>query len=544
MFRQLVELLAEAITIRDTNGELVYANRAALAFLGFESLEQLRGRSTVSIMDDYDVEDEQGHTLAHADVPSIRILDGAEVEPMLMRSVNRETGECRWTLLKTTTLRDKNGAMLGVMTVIDDVTAVKTAEIRTRVLAESGRLLASSLAYHQTLLNVASIAVPLLADFCSVDLLNDRGMLERVAAAHHDPGRRQLAAALGSLPPTMLDPEHPALSALYEGRSVHYEQITDAQLGAVVGNGEHLRLMQELAPRSLVIVPMRVPARTIGLMTLATDRSRRRLRHDDLELAEQLGRRAAVAVENSRLLAKLAGVAHTLQQALLPSTLPAVEGWEIASLYRPTETELRIDVGGDFYELFEYEGTWFAILGDVAGKGVTAASLTALMRHGARVAARSGPSPAAILARLDEVLAEQPGNAMATAICMCLHPDHVVISSAGHPPAIIVDRDGRLRDAPRSDPLLGAFEALGRHEESIPIGADELLVLYTDGVIDAAGTHERFGIERLQRLLSEAGRESPDAVLARLDRELSAFSAHSGGDDVAVLALRPRPNAS
>ena len=541
VFRDLVELLAAAITIRDPSGELVYANPAALAFLGFASLEHLRSRSTASIMDEYSVEDEYGRPLEHADVPSVRMIHGDSAEPVLMRAIHRETGDLHWSLLKTTALRDAHGDLIGAMTVIEDVTAVKTAEIRTRVLAESGRLLASSLAYQQTLLNVANIAVPLLADFCSVDLLNDRGLIERVAAAHHDPGRRALAEQLGALAPAVLDPGHPAQHALFTGVAALYENVSDAALAAIVRDEHHLELMRRLAPRSIVIVPMRVPDRTIGLMTLATDRSARRLRRDDLELAEQLGRRAAVAVENSRLHAKLAGVAQTLQQALLPSALPAVPGWEVAALYQPTQTDLRIDVGGDFYELFEHDGTWFVILGDVVGKGVTAASVTALMRHGARVACRTEPSPAAILARLDEALAQQPGGSMATAICMCLHDDHVVMSSAGHPAAMIVAHDGQLREAPGADPLLGAFPDACRHEEEVPIGPDEMLVLYTDGVIDAAGMHERFGVQRLARLLSEMARSSPQSTLDRLDGELAAFSARPGGDDVAVLALRPHP---
>ncbi len=541
MFRQLVERLAEAITIRDLSGELVYANRAALEFLGFESLAQLRTRSTVSIMDEYIVEDERGRPLGHADVPSVRMLHGDPVQPTLMRAVHRETGDLRWTLLKTTALCDPDGELIGAMTVIEDVTDVKNAEIRTRVLAESGRLLASSLAYQQTLTNVANIAVPLLADFCSVDLVNDRAMLERVAAAHYDPRRRSLAAALASLPPASIDRAHPAHRALYTGASVLHENITDAQLAAAVRDGEHLRLMRELAPRSLLIVPMRVPGRTIGLMSLATDRPGRRLRHDDQELAEQLARRAAVAVENSRLHAKLASVVQTLQRALLPAPLPVIPGWDVAALYQPTETELRVDVGGDFYELFEHEGSWFAILGDVAGKGVTSASVTALMRHGARVASRTEPHPASILARLDEALAQQPDHAMATAICLCIHAGLVVMSSAGHPPAIIVAQDGSVREAPSADPLLGAFENAQRHQEDVPIGAHDMLVLYTDGVIDTAGRHDRFGIERLHLLLSTMARSSPREALDRLAAELDAFSAHrGGGDDVAALAMRPR----
>ena len=189
--------------------------------------------------------------------------------------------------------------------------------------------------------------------------------------------------------------------------------------------------------------------------------------HEEAELAEQLGRRAAVAVENSRWHTKLASVAETLQLSLLPQRLPAIPGWEVASLYRPAETEMRIDVGGDFYEFFEHDGTWFAIIGDVTGKGVRAASTTALMRHGARVACRSEPQPGAILGLLDEALAQQPGDSLCTALCLCLHPDRVVMSSAGHPRGILVSADGELRDAPAPGPLLGAFPDGDWPEEEI-----------------------------------------------------------------------------
>jgi PAS domain S-box-containing protein len=524
--------------VRDPTGAIVYANRAAIAHLGFDSLEQLQSRSTVSIMDDYIVEDEHGQPLEHADVPSVRLMQGELVEPLLMRVVNRDTGELRWNLLKATPLRDADGGLLGAMTVIEDVSAVKTAEIRTRVLAESGRILASSMDYDQTLRNVADIAVPLLADFCSVDLADERGVLERVAATHHD--RPELAAQLQAIGRDVLDANHPARRVVLTGTSELYEDIDEEQLVEIARSEHHLRLLRSLGVRSVVLVPMRVPRRTIGLLTLATDSSRRRLAHDDVELAEQLARRAAVAVENSRLHTKLTEVAETLQQALLPGSVPEVPGWEIASLYRPAETELRVDVGGDFYEFFEHDGKWFAIIGDVTGKGVTAASTTALLRHGARVAGRTEPQPAAILARLHEALAEQPGDAMATAMCLCLHADRVVISSAGHPPAIIVAPDGTLREAPTPSPLLGAFADAQWHEQTILIAPDELVVLYTDGVVEAPGGDGRFGARRLRELLAGQAGAAPEAVLARLDGELSAYAEGPGGDDVAALAFRLR----
>jgi serine phosphatase RsbU (regulator of sigma subunit) len=279
---------------------------------------------------------------------------------------------------------------------------------------------------------------------------------------------------------------------------------------------------------------MKVPARIVGVMTLATVESGRRLGDDDVELAEQLARRAAVAVENARLHTTLTSIAETVQRSLLPRPLPDIPGWEVASIYRPAKTEIRIDVGGDFYEFFEHDGTWFAILGDVGGKGVKAASITALMRHGARVACRSEPHPAAILGRLDEALAQQPGDAL----CLSLHADHVVISSAGHPPAILVSVDGKLREAPSAGPLLGAFPGCERPHQRIDVRPGDLLVLYTDGVIEAPGRDGRFGAERLRAVLSAQAGSRPRALLDRLEAALGAFAFAPAHDDVAAVALR------
>jgi PAS domain S-box-containing protein len=540
MLSQLFEVLDEAVTVRDLCGELVFANRAALEHLGFDSLEELRRRQTPAIMEEYIVEDEHGVPLRHDDIPSVRLIEGQPVSPVLMRVVHRATGERSWSLLKASPLRDDDGTLVGAITVIEDVTAVKTAEVRTRVLAESGRILASSLDYQQALRNVAEIAVPSLADFCGVDLVDDLGRLQRVAAAHRDPRWQQLAERLRHLDPGMPDPDHPAARVMLTGTSELFSDVTEAELRAAARDESHLAVLREMGVRSMMIVPMRVPARAVGVMTLGTVGSGPRLRADDVELAEQLARRAAVAVENARLHTKLMGIAETVQRSLLPQALPAIPGWEVASLYKPAETELRVDVGGDFFEFFEHEGTWFAIFGDVGGKGVSAASITALMRHGARVACRSEPQPAAILGRLDEALAQQPGDTLCTALCLCLHRDHIVISSAGHPPAILVAVDGKLREAPTAGPLLGAFPGCERPEERVELLPGELLVLYTDGVIEARGRDGRLGAERLRALLSEHAGSHPHSLLDRLEARLEEFSLAPARDDVAAVALRTR----
>ena len=537
---ELLEILAEAVTIRDLTGEIVYANRAALTSMGFASLEEMQERGSRSIMDDYIVEDEDGAPLTLEDVPSVRLMQGKSAPPLLMRAIERTSGAAAWRLLKTTPLRDEEGEYVGAVTVIEDVTAVKMAEVHTRVLAESGRILASSLDYGQTLRNIAAVAVPSLADYCGVDLLDERGRLERVAATHRATANQDVAAELRALALTRPGASDPSARVLHTGTSELFAEITPTQLAAAARSDEHLAMLRRLAPRSLLLVPLRVPSRTIGLLTLATTVSRRRLGREDVEIAEQLGRRAAVAVENSRLHTKLATVAETLQQSLRPDALPDIPGWDVASLYRPAESEQRIDVGGDFYEFFEHGGTWFALLGDVTGKGVMAASMTALMRHGARVASRAEPDPAAILGRLDEALKLQAKPSLCTALCLSLHRDHVIISSAGHPAALIARADGTLRQAPRPGPLLGAFDDAEWVDETVSIAPGETVVVYTDGVIETSGSMDRFGEARLRALVSEYAGDPPSELIRQLELALDAFRLGPAHDDVAAVALRAR----
>ncbi len=271
-------------------------------------------------------------------------------------------------------------------------------------------------------------------------------------------------------------------------------------------------------------------------MVFVTNAGRGRFDRDDVETAEQLGRRAAVAVDNARLHARLADVAETLERSLLPEELPDIPGWDTASLYIPVSSELRIDVGGDFFELFMADGGAFVIIGDVEGKGVSAATLTALMRYGASFAARSKPQPAGILEQLDEGLRHHVREATCTALCARLEPDRLLFSSAGHPPALLVSPTGGVREVPEPGPLLGAFEDASWEQQEVPIAPGELVLLYTDGVTDTLG-RGRLGRGRLRALLAEHGSLGPQGLLKQLELALRENGRSGRWDDLAALAL-------
>jgi PAS domain S-box-containing protein len=543
-FGEILDALAEAVTIRDPHHHILYANRAAFESMGFASLADMQRHPPQSIFDDYLVHDENGEELTMDRIPSVRLLAGEPAEPLVMRTINRATGVLRWQLLKAAALHGEDGQPVAAVTIIEDVTRERTAELHDRFLARATETLMSSLDYEETLRNVAWLAVPEIADWCAVELVDDRGERQRVAVAHRNPDKLDLAERLRAYEPEELNPDRGVGRILRTGRSELYQDIPDDALAAAAVNDEHLGLLRSLGFRSVLLVPLSARGRTFGVMTLVTAESLRRLQDSDREFAEQLAGRAAIAVDNARLATSRRQTADTLQRSLLPDVVPVIDGWSVATLYRAARPAEEIEVGGDFYDFYEGDDGWIVLLGDVTGKGVEAAALTSLVRHGARFLSKYERSPSRILVRLSEALSEHPSLWLCTAVCARLEHGQGVIASAGHPAPLVVRDDGRVREIGTVGPILGAWTGEQPVEREVSIGADETLFLYTDGVLDTLGEHERFGTDRLKRLLAEHAGSPPDVLLAELEAGLDRFQVGAQADDTAALALRPAPVAA
>jgi serine phosphatase RsbU (regulator of sigma subunit) len=397
----------------------------------------------------------------------------------------------------------------------------------------------SSLDYEETLRNVAWLAVPEIADWCAVELVDDRGSRQRVAVAHHDPAKLELAEEVRRFEPDELHPDRGVGRILRTGESELYREIPDDVLARAAVNDEHLTLLRSIGFRSVLLVPLRARGRTFGVMTLVTAESMRRFDDADKEFAEQVAARAAIAVDNARLATSRRETADTLQRSLLPDIVPRIDGWNVATLYRAARADEEVEVGGDFYDFYESDDGWIVLLGDVTGKGVEAAALTSLVRHGARFLSKYERSPSQILVGLNEALSEQPGLWLCTAVCVRLERERAVIASAGHPGPLVVRDDGRVREIGTIGPILGAWMGDKPVERAVPIAANETLFLYTDGVVDTLGENERFGTERLKRLVSEHATEPPARMLAELEAGLDRFQVGRQADDTAAVALRP-----
>lgn len=538
-FDAVVGSLADPVTIRDRDDRIVYANPAALSHLGFDSVAALRATAPEEIMADYIVLREDGSKVSMDDIPSVRLLRGEPGEPLLIRTVHRQTGAERWNLLKASPLVDARGELEGTIMVIEDVTVQKRAELRAEFLATASEVLASSLDYEQTLRNVAELAVPDIVDWCAVDLVDGDGERITVAVAHADPGRLELAQELRGYEPDRLDPERGLGRVFRTGRPVVYPQITDEMLVAAAVDERHLELLRKIGLRSALVVPMRSGSQTIGAMTLVSAESGRSLDESDVELAERIADRAAVAIENSRVHSQRSVIAHTLAQSLLPQQLPEIPGFELASVYIPALASSQ--VGGDFYDVWETQDSWMVVIGDVTGKGVEAAALTSLVRHTLRATAEFIASPAGLLARLDAMLKRQRVPSMCTALCLRLETDRATLAVGGHPLPICIDARGSRQIGERG-PLLGALDNVAWHDVVLDFEPESTLVIYTDGVTDAMGSaRERYGLERLHATLKRCRDLPASQVIDKLTAALRAFQIGEHADDIAALAVRRLP---
>jgi PAS domain S-box-containing protein len=527
--------LAEAVTVNDESGQTIYANDAAARLLGRDSPSEVIGARPGELASRFAITKEDGSPVGIEDFPGRRLLDGHAGPSLLTRSVDRVSGQAYWLLTKATLLHDDEHTL--AVNIIEDVTDAKSAELRQRFLAEAGRVLASSLDYEQTLQRVARLAVPSLADWCTVDLPAPGGAIQQVALAHADPSKIEQARELRRRYPP--DPAAATgVSAVLAGGPAELYPVIPERLLEGIADTEELAAVRALGLRAVMIVPMRAGEETLGAITLVSSESGRTFDEDDFQFAQDLALRAGTAVQNARLYADQVRVAHTLQASLLPERLPQPPGWEAAAGYQAGEQGA--EVGGDFYDIVAVERGQLVFLGDVTGKGIAAAALTALVRHSVRTAARFDPRPAAVLALVNQILLEQPRLSPVTLVCGLVERDgdgaRITLAAGGHPRPLH-RRGGRVGEIGPRGMLLGALAEIEVAEETTAIEPGDTILLYTDGVTDTPGAGERFGPQRLAAVFAEAP-EAPAAVVEAVEEALREFQVGTAVDDRALLALR------
>ena len=328
---------------------------------------------------------------------------------------------------------------------IRDITARERSVVRERFRSRSIAAVAATLDPERALTEVARLAVPDIADWCSIDLVEPDGRLRRVAIAHTDSARERRAWKLAGGAGRGVADLDPATAVIRTGEPRLAEALIDGEPAGDVGDPEELALLRELQPSSAISVPFTTAAgRTLGVLHLLTAGPGRRLERADLDLAIGLATRSALAIDNARLFAERSHIAETLQRSLLPSDLPAIPGIELASVFRPAGEGLH--VGGDFYDVFpDDEGGWAIALGDITGKGAQAAATTGLVRYTLRAATLEHSRPAAVLERLNSVLRREQAS-FCTVVYARLRQTpggaSLALCSGGHPLPLLAPARG------------------------------------------------------------------------------------------------------
>jgi PAS domain S-box-containing protein len=562
-FRATFEHAAVGAAHVGIDGRWLRVNRRLSEIVGYER-EELLERTFQDITHPDDLEEY---------LEQMRLMLEGELQTYTMeKRYLRKGGPEVWVNLTVSLVRDASGEPVYFIVVVEDISERKKTEQerdlllvreqlaraeavaarrRLTLLAAAGPALAATLDYEQTLEDITRLIVPELADWCLLDIAEDDGSVNQLAAAHAEEEKEHLLRKLREHRRFGEGDPGSTAEVLRTGQSMLISDLPDTTFYERDLEGEHLEIVNRLEPRSLMCVPLLARGKTRGAITLVSSRLDRRYDREDLLLAEDLAYRCALATDNARLYRDRSEIARVLQRSLLPPHLPEIPGVEVGAEYLPVgETN---DVGGDFYDLINtVEDGWLCAIGDVRGKGVEAASVTALARYTIRAVTLKDDRPSEVLAALNEAMLRQlPEDRFCTAACVRLEPQDgsvgvgVDVSRAGHPPPLLVRSGATVEEVGCSGKVLGVFPDAELRDTSLRLMPGEALVLYTDGVTEARSPDgEFFGEGRLRHLLSSCAGCDAATFARRIKGVVLDFQEGYPRDDLAVLVLRASDGAA
>lgn len=526
---EIVEQMPAGVTIRDRDGHTTLTNRRAL---------EINERATEGAVDPeawfaaHPGRHPDGSPVDPEDWPHVRALRTGEIVRAEEYQFDRYDGSSAVARVYAAPIRDRDGSISAVVSVFDDVTEQHHDRRALGWLAEVGRILdrphsaAAGVAEILDLLATALVAAGL------VYLTRPDGSIGVSVTSIPTEDLREAAEALAERDRRGVGHAHPAGACTRERRTV------------VLGTGHgdapaHAAWLVESGFRAAVFVPIAHAQRSHGCMALVT-RGGHAPTPRDIETVELVARRVALALENSRLYAEQHRVAAALQRDLLPRALPEWPGLDLATLYRPARGAA--DVGGDFFDLFDARGDHVAVVGDVSGKGVEAAATTALVRHVARVAARSGDEHLSTVNQA--LLQDAPGEQFCTLAWATLRPcgDGAFegdVACAGHPPPVVLRAAGGVDVLPATGTLLGLFDDIRAQDAPVRLQPGDALVMYTDGVTEARlADRSLLGLDGLVAALDGLAGAHAGAILGAIEDALNRADAR---DDIAIVVAGVLP---
>ncbi|MFI1647466.1 SpoIIE family protein phosphatase [Streptomyces avidinii] len=451
-------------------------------------------------------------------------------------------------------VEDPGGRPIGVIASLLDITAqqrdhteAEAGRRRLALLSEASSRIGASLDLERTAQELADLAVPHLAGAVTVDVLDSlaRGIEPGTGLAGGVALRRlgkapltgsavtQVLAPLGR---TLVFPSNaPYTQALSARQPFLIAHLDDEAVGPAARHSPRPAQLLRIGVHSFMMIPLIARDMVLGVATFYRTGPVGPFGSDDVTLAGELAARAAISIDNARLYHHEHETAVVLQRSMLPQHITPPPGIEIAHRYLPASDVN--EVGGDWYDVLHLSGGRAAlIIGDVMGHGIAAAAVMGRLSATVRALGRLDMPPTALLHQLEATLADLSDPMLATFLYVVCDPatGHCTVTRAGHPPPAVVQPDGTvyLVNTPPGVPLGVGGISFTTTDISLPPGS--LLVLYTDGLIEARSRDidERLG--ELTGLLS-----GPQQSLDHLcDSLIAHLVPASADDDIALLAAR------
>ncbi|MGN6780226.1 MAG: PP2C family protein-serine/threonine phosphatase [Marmoricola sp.] len=305
------------------------------------------------------------------------------------------------------------------------------------------------------------------------------------------------------------------------------------------GLAEEVRAMR---PAEVLVCPLSARGSGVGFLLLARGQGGG-FPPEDVALAQQVASRFAMALDSARLYEDRARIATVIERSLRPAALPDLPYVALASSFRPAAEHLQ--VGGDFYDVHPHADGCVVVLGDVCGKGMEAAVLTGQARQTIRTAALFDNAPTTLLATLNEVLCDERSERFVTAVCVGVRPREdgsldLDVATAGHPAPLVLRADGRVEELGVQGRLAGVTPDVAYESVPARLEPGDLMLLFSDGIYEARGSVDIYGMERLVNLVGKYAGALPHVLCEAIEREVVDHLGGLAHDDITMVAFGPR----
>ncbi|MDP9493653.1 MAG: SpoIIE family protein phosphatase [Actinomycetota bacterium] len=478
---------SDAVTVQDTNGRLVYANDRAARLIGFESAEEMLRTPVTDMLNRFDMIDRDGNPFPLDALPGRRVIAGEPVTEEIVGYQRRGDHSIRWSRVSASPIKNDAREIVLVINFFSDITDEIRQEENRLVLSAANELLGASLEVGENVKALAKLIVPNLASWFGVHLLGDHGNLTPMEVVHPDTEDANYLVKIRERELVSLDSDEMEARVVRTMTPEIIPVITPEmlQIAESTRGAAFVDLIRRLEFRSVVCVPLRMGNQGIGALTAARSGSEPPFDRNDVDLLLSIAERAAISLDNARLYEHEREVSIMLQKGLAPRFLPAIEGIELAARYQPLS---RIGhLGGDFYDVIEVSPKhWSMVVGDIEGKGVSAAAAVGLARHTVRATVTVDSTPMTVVGALNRALLEEEQQRMCTLAYCVLEQSvdgHVLrVSLAGHPPPLIVSSSGEITTVGRPCPPAGVISELLPIVEEVNLSPGDTVIMYTDGV--------------------------------------------------------------